>query len=140
MRDVYIPNLLKLMNSNWNVDNTFTPKDTRNMVRPILIQSPGNEVNRRISCIFIDRNGDSYFNITRNEFEEYNAGLPFLIRGQNFFIDKISNQINDVPEGELVAHFPWNGYLCISQNAGNAAQHLGLYLDCILLLQLKQPI
>ena len=140
MRDVYIPNLLKLMNANWNIDNTFTPKDARNMVRPILIQSPGNEVNRRISCIFIDRNGDSYFNITLSEFEEYNAGLPFLIRGQNFFIEKISNQINDVPEGDLIAHFPWNGYLCISQNAGNAAQHLGLYLDCILLLQLKQPI
>ncbi len=140
IRDVYIPNILKLMNANWSLDNTFTPKDPRNMVRPILIQSPGNEINRRISCIFIDSTGDSYFNITRNEFEEYNPGLPFVIRGQNFIIEKISNQINDVPEGELIAYFPWNGYLCISQNAGNAAQHLGLYLDCLLILQLKQPI
>jgi len=140
VRDIYIPNLIKLKNANWDISQTFTPKDTRNMVRPILLQSPGNEVNRRISCIYIDRTGDAYFNLTRKQFEEYNPGLPFVIRGQNFIIDRLSNQINDVPEGELIAYFPWGGYLCIAQNAGNAAKNLGLYLDCLLLLQLKQPI
>jgi S-adenosylmethionine hydrolase len=104
VRDIYIPNLIKLKNANWDISQTFTP------------------------------------NLTRKQFEEYNPGLPFVIRGQNFIIDRISNQINDVPEGELIAYFPWGGYLCIAQNAGNAAKNLGLYLDCLLLLQLKQPI
>lgn len=89
------------------------------------------------SVIHIDNYGNVIINITESLFNEVRKNHPFIIyfRNRNYFIDKISESYNEVPNGEKLAHFNENGWLEIAlnkgtlENGGGAASLLGLKLN-----------
>lgn len=89
------------------------------------------------SVIHIDNYGNVIINISESLFNEVRKNHPFIIyfRNRNYFIDKISESYNEVPNGEKLAHFNENGWLEIAlnkgtlENGGGAASLLGLKLN-----------
>ena len=82
----------------------------------------------------IDHYGNVIVNISEKLFNEIRKEHPFIIyfRNKNYFIDKISESYNEVPNGEKLAHFNENGWLEIAlnkgtlENGGGAASLLGI--------------
>ncbi len=95
----------------------------------------GNEI--RGTVIYIDGYGNVFANITRNDFEKAreNRNYAIYFAAANQPIRKISNQYDEVPEGERVALFSSSGYLQIAINkgvqgyGGGASQLFGLKLN-----------
>ena len=82
-----------------------------------------------IDCniLYIDRYENIVLDITRKQFEEYVNGRPFKIKVMRMQdITTISNNYNDVPEGEPLCRFNSAGFLEIALNHEPAASLLGL--------------
>jgi hypothetical protein len=124
--EIYIPTILDVITEHEKpLTELFTPKDF--MVRPITLQPVINDKTMRITCLYVDHVGNAFFNVHQNEFEEIRNGRKARIRMMTGTINKISNQMEDVTEGEIVAYFDWGGILKLSQNAGNFSKHLAVY-------------
>jgi S-adenosylmethionine hydrolase len=86
------------------------------------------------TVMHIDNYGNVIVNISETLFNEVRKEHPFIIyfRNRNYFIDKISESYNEVPNGEKLAHFNENGWLEIAlnkgtlENGGGAASLLGI--------------
>ncbi len=75
----------------------------------------------------IDRFNNVIVNITIHEFEEARKGRKFkIVLLRDAFIEEISQNYSDVPEGEKLARFNELGYLEIAINKGFAAPLFGL--------------
>ncbi len=89
----------------------------------------------RGSVIYIDSYGDVITNITRKRFETTGQGRPFTIFFRRYQIQKISQNYNNVPEGEKLALFGATGFLEIAINkgapgsGGGAASLFGLKIN-----------
>lgn len=106
-------------------------------VRKRLIEQPVIQENIiKGSVMHIDKYGNVIVNITERLFTEIGKGNPFTIYFQKFkyFIERISSNYYDVPEGEKLALFNANGYMEIAinkgveGNGGGAASLLGLHV------------
>ncbi|RQO29643.1 hypothetical protein DBR32_15405 [Taibaiella sp. KBW10] len=85
----------------------------------------------QIDChvIHIDRFGNVVLNITQEEFEAYRRNRQFSIRiPRNVPVTQLSQNYNDVIQGERLCLFNSAGYLEIAIREGSAAQLLGLEL------------
>ena len=86
------------------------------------------------TIIHIDNYGNVIVNISENLFKSVGKNNPFVIyfRGKKHFIDRISENYNEVPTGEKLALFNENGWLEIAINkgttetGGSASSLLGL--------------
>lgn len=86
------------------------------------------------SVIHVDNYENVIVNVTETLFHKIGKGHPFTIffRKNNYFIDRISDNYNEVPNGEKLALFNENGWLEIALNkgtkntGGGAASLLGL--------------
>ena len=77
--------------------------------------------------LMIDRFNNVVVNITIHEFEEARKGRRFkIVLLRDAFIEEISTNYSDVPEGEKLARFNESGYLEIAINKGFAAPLFGL--------------
>jgi S-adenosylmethionine hydrolase len=65
----------------------------------------------------------------------FTQGKPFVFKSHSFRIDTISNDYDDVPEGEILALFSYGNLLQISGNASNASEKLALKEDSMILLE-----
>lgn len=82
-----------------------------------------------IDCniLYIDRYENVVLDITRQQFDEYVKGRPFRIKVMRMQdITTISNNYNDVPEGDPLCRFNDAGFLEIALNHQPAASLLGL--------------
>ena len=79
------------------------------------------------NILYIDRYENIVLDITRKQFDEYVNGRPFRIKVMRMQdITTISNNYNDVPEGEPLCRFNSAGFLEIALNHEAAASLLGL--------------
>jgi len=89
------------------------------------------------TVMHIDNYGNVIINVSEALFNEIRKDNPFIIyfRNNNYFIDRISESYNEVPNGEKLAHFNENGWLEIAlnkgtmENGGGAASLLGLKIN-----------
>jgi S-adenosylmethionine hydrolase len=95
------------------------------------------------TVIHIDNYGNVIVNITEQLFQKIGKGNPFTIyfRQKNYFIDRISENYNEVPVGEKLALFNENNWLEIALNkatkdtGGGASSLLGLKLNEIVRIE-----
>lgn len=80
------------------------------------------------SILYIDGYGNLITNITRNLFEKVRNGRRFSIyvRSAMYNVTKISNNYNEVIEGEMVGVMNHAGLLEIAMNNANCAKMLGV--------------
>lgn len=90
---------------------------------------PTVEPNRIVgSILYIDVYGNLITNITRNLFEKVRNGRRFRIyvRSVNYSVTKISNNYNEVVEGEMVGVINYSGLIEIAMHNANCAKMLGV--------------
>lgn len=78
--------------------------------------------------LYIDVYGNLITNINKEEFEKVRQGRNFnmYVRSATYNISKISNNYNEVIEGELVGIFNYSGFIEIAMNKANCAKMLGV--------------
>lgn len=90
---------------------------------------PTVEPNRIVgSILYIDVHGNLITNITRNLFEKVRNSRKFRIyvRSATYSVNKISNNYNEVIEGEMVAVINYSGLIEIAMHNANCAKMLGV--------------
>jgi S-adenosylmethionine hydrolase len=76
-------------------------------------------------CIFIDKIGNCFFNITESQFKEFVGNGHFRMRLQHYLgisFSRIGKNVSDASAGSEVFTFNRSGYLCLQVNMGNAKQ------------------
>lgn len=116
-KNIFVPAAVKLLSGaeidtfasvqeTWNRAFTFNPVIEENLIKG--------------SIIHIDHYGNAITNISRELFERFEEGTPFVIhfRKRDYYIDTISGSYNEVQPGERVAIFNSNDHLEIAINKG----------------------
>ncbi len=86
--------------------------------------------NIRGSIIYVDSYGNTITNINKNLFETVGKGRPFIIEmARNYVIERISNDYNEVPEGEIMALFNASERIEIAMRNGKISSMLNLKLN-----------
>lgn len=90
--------------------------------------------------IYIDRYENAVTNISEQLFKNmvHNKSFKILLRAGKYTITKICTSYSDVGEGELVALFGSDGLMEIAQNRGRAAGLLGLQVDDVVRIEIKE--
>lgn len=91
------------------------------------------------TVIHIDAFGNLITNITKADFNRFGENIPFTIKFLDgvYYIDKISNTYNSVPNGEKVALFNSTNHLEIAINrgingsTGGAEKMFGMRIDYV---------
>lgn len=131
--EVYIPSVLSMIESDFDLEKIFKPKSIQiklNMIQPTIVDNA-----LRISAIHIDNFGNVYFNLSKDLFDEFGQGRKFQIIGQQLDIRNIHNDYDDRTESEVVAMFSYGNLLQIAMNAGSASRLLGLSIGTNLLVR-----
>ncbi len=90
---------------------------------------PTVEPNRIVgSILYVDVYGNLITNVTRNLFEKVRNGRRFRIyvRSVTYSVTKISNNYNEVIEGEMVCVINYSGLIEIAMHNANCAKMLGV--------------
>jgi S-adenosylmethionine hydrolase len=133
LREVYLPGIEMLIQSNFELETAFKPKETlmkMNTIQPTI----SNNI-MRLTALYVDSYGNVYFNLDREGFEAFTQEKPFEFKSHSFRINTISNDYDDVPEGEILALFSYGNLLQIAGNAGNASEKLAIKEDSMILLE-----
>ncbi len=133
LKEVYLPAIEMLINSNFDIENTFQPKTIlmkMNTIQPTI----SNNI-MRLTALYVDSYGNVYFNLDKEQFDSFTQGKPFEFKSHSFKLDRISNDYDDVPEGEILALFSVGNMLQIAGNASNASTKLALKEDSMILLE-----
>ncbi len=132
-KNIYVPAIINLINNTPLTDIGEVIK-VENLNRALTTQALINEHQIKGSVIHIDNYENVIVNVTESLFSKVGKGNPFTIyfRSKNYFIDRISENYNEVPIGEKLALFNENDWLEIAINkgtkltGGGAASLLGL--------------
>ena len=126
VRDIFASVACKL-SIGTSIKNIGNPKQNLEQRLPFRATSMGNTI--RGSVVFIDSYGNVITNIDRSLFEQIGKGEQFVIElARNNQIERISNEYNEVPEGELVAIFNSANHLEIAMRNGTINTMLNLKL------------
>ncbi|MCC6818300.1 MAG: SAM-dependent chlorinase/fluorinase [Bacteroidia bacterium] len=90
--------------------------------------------------VFSDKHGNCYFNLKKNQFEEFVRNRQFQIKIQHFaspLADKISQSVYDVEQGYPVVRFSRSGYLKLQLNHGNAKKLFRIKEDTKIIIELQ---
>lgn len=137
---IYVPTILKLAEG---VD-ILELGEQMDEIRKVFTTQPIVETDLiKGQVIHIDKYGNVVANITEKLFNEEGRGNPFTIyfRNQQYFIEKISKNYNEVPTGEKLALFNANGFLEIAinkgvhGNGGGAGSLLGLAVGDVIRME-----
>lgn len=134
MEDIYMPALLKLMQS----DVSTIPFTTKEHVAKSLIPKPAFHQNLlKLTVMYNDAQGNAIFNLKREEFEQMRNGRRFKISVSSYRleIDRISASLFDVEQGYATAYFGLGDFLQIAMNAGSAKQYYGLSEGTVIILE-----
>ena len=134
LKQVYINGLNLLFN---NPDKTlaeiFQPKV--HMMKPVPISPTGHDNKWRITCIYTDEQGKCYFNVNNKQIEELGMGRNVQFITQDFILNGIQHNENDVNEGSIVAYFDTGGRLVMSQNDGDFSKTMAVFENTMLIMQ-----
>lgn len=126
LTDIYIPTVKRIINESLfhQIDSVYEPKV--HMIKPLLLSPTiaGNII--RLTCTYIDTNGNAFFNITKSEFLEFRRNRSFRIKTLFETFDRISSDYDDVPEGQILCMFGYGDIFQIAQNGGNVAHALAI--------------
>jgi len=101
---------------------------------------PTVEPNRIVgSILYIDTYGNLVTNVSRNLFEKIRNGRKFRIyvRSATYSVSKISNNYNEVIEGEMVALLNYSGLIEIAMHNANCAKMLGVEVRSSMVVEFK---
>jgi S-adenosyl-L-methionine hydrolase (adenosine-forming) len=113
-------------------------KETDGFAQKIELMAFAEKDTIRGGVVYIDGYGNAITNITTRHFEQLGETRPFMIEfGTKYAIDHISNNYNDVPDGEIVALFNSSGNLEIAMNKGNASNLLGLKVRAVVRIEFQ---
>lgn len=111
----------------------YRPSDfahlTTEMVNYRLLQAITSPGNVRGTVIYIDRFGNAVTNITRKMFADFIGERKYTVLTNSATSRAISQNYNDVEEGEVVCFFNSSNLLEIAINKGKAENLLGLRTD-----------
>lgn len=128
IKEVYLPFLIK-----WLTDEKGATTHLKPLSEIRKLQLPGPVLNGNrlvLTVIYNDSLGNAYFNIKKDEWEQWVAKRSFrLYISRANQISQISPGYSAVPEGQVLALFGQGNYLQIAQNRGNAREFLGLECD-----------
>ena len=132
-KDIYVPAIHRLLNGeNITQIGDSIEIDELNRVTSLVPITTENII--KGSVIHIDNYGNVIVNITEALFNQIGKNNPFVIhfRRGHYYIDRISENYNEVARGEKLALFNENGWLEIALNKsvsgvnGGASSMLGL--------------
>ncbi len=132
-KNIYVPAIIKIANHH-KIENLGEKIELKELNRTISINALTNENMIKGAVIHVDNYENVIVNVTETLFNQIGKGNPFTIyfRTKNYFIDRISENYNEVPISEKLALFNENGWLEIAINkgtkhtGGGAASLLGL--------------
>jgi hypothetical protein len=132
-KNIYVPAIIDLIN-NKKISDIGEVIKIDDINRALTTQALINEHEIKGSIIHIDNYENVIINVKESLFTKIGKGNPFTIyfRSKNYFIDRISENYNEVPIGEKLALFNENNWLEIAINkgtkhtGGGAASLLGL--------------
>jgi len=132
-KNIYVPAISAILNGG-KIENLGEKIEVKDLNRALTTQALIGENLIKGSVIHVDIYGNVIVNITEQLFQKIGKGNPFTIyfRHKNYFIDRISENYNEVAIGEKLALFNENGWLEIALNkatsstGGGAASLLGL--------------
>ncbi len=127
VRDIFAKVACQLANG---VDIETIGKPRQNLLQrlPFRATSMGNII--RGSIVFVDSYGNVITNIDRSLFDNIGKGQAFIIElARNNQIDKLSNEYNEVSEGEILALFNSANHLEIAMRNGKISSMLNLKLN-----------
>ncbi len=133
LTEVYLPGIQMAIDGNFDLANIFKEKSIMvksNMMQPTI---SGNIV--RLTVLYNDHNGNAFFNLDKADFEMLRKNRNFILRNHTFKLNRIYEDYDDVPEGEALCLFTYGNVLQVAQNAGNAADLLGLNTDSFAILE-----
>ena len=133
LKEVYIPAIQQLFEGHFDLEKIFEPKQI--MMKMHTLEPTISNNMMRLTALYVDSYGNVFFNLTKSAFEEFTEGKPFAIKSYSFKIERILNDYDDVPEGEILALFSYGNLLQIAGNASNASIKLGLQEDSMILLE-----
>ena len=141
-KNIYVPAILAILEGK-KLENLGEVTDIKELNRALVTQAVIGENIIKGSVIHIDNYGNVIVNITEQLFQKIGKGNPFTIyfRQKNYFIDRISDNYNEVPMGEKLALFNENGWLEIALNkatkstGGGASSLLGLKINEIIRIE-----
>lgn len=91
-------------------------------------------------CIHSDRHGNCYFNLKREQFEQFANDRKFIIRIQyipGVEFKNLSGSIRDAQQGEAIFKFSKSGFLKLQINQGNARQLFRIKDDTKIIIELQ---
>lgn len=91
-------------------------------------------------CIYTDQLGNCFFNLKKEQFEQFTANRNFLIRIQHIpgvEFKQIANSIIDTYQSEAIVRFSKSGYLKLQIKQGNAKQLFRIKDDTKIIIELK---
>jgi S-adenosylmethionine hydrolase len=132
-KNIYVPAILAIIKGK-RLEELGEEIKVQDLNRALITQAVISENVIKGSVIHIDIYGNVIVNITEQLFQKIGKGNPFTIyfRQKNYFIDRISENYNEVPMGEKLALFNENNWLEIALNkatkatGGGASSLLGL--------------
>ncbi len=140
IKNIYIPTILAILN---NTPSASLGDPIKTVRRAFTTQAITEENLIKGSVAHVDHYGNVIVNITENLFKKIGKGETFTIyfRQSKYFIERISDNYNEVPIGEKLALFNDNGLLEIAinkgvkGNGGGASTLLGLKVNDIVRIE-----
>lgn len=141
-RNIYVPAIIDIVNGR-SLEELGEEKTVKDLNRALTTQALISDNTIKGSVIHIDNYGNVIVNVTENLFQKIGKGNPFTIyfKSKNYFIDRISDNYNEVPIGEKLALFNENSWLEIALNkgtestGGSASSLLGLKINDIVRIE-----
>lgn len=141
-KNIYVPAIQAILDGK-ELTELGEKIDVKDLNRALITQAVIGENIIKGSVIHIDNYGNVIVNITEQLFQKIGKGNPFTIyfRQKNYFIDRISENYNEVPMGEKLALFNENDWLEIALNkatkstGGGASSLLGLKINEIVRIE-----
>lgn len=93
-----------------------------------------------VFCIHSDQHGNCYFNIKREQFEQFVNDRKFSIRIQyipGVEFKNLTESIRNSQQGEAILKFSQSGYLKLQINQGNARQLFRIKDDTKIIIELQ---
>ncbi len=134
LMDIFVPAVIDIIQGKGleEIGSTEIKLVEKTMFHPTV--EPGRIVG---SILYVDVHGNLITNITRNLFEKVRNGRKFKIyvRSATYSVSKISNNYNEVIEGEIVAVINYSGLIEIAMHNANCAKMLGVEVRSSMIIE-----
>jgi len=118
-KNIYVPAIVEILNGK-ELKDIGEEIRIEDLNRALVSQAITNDNIIKGTIIHVDNYENVIVNVNESLFSKIGKGNPFTIyfRSKNYFIDRISENYNEVPVGEKLALFNENDWLEIAINKG----------------------